>query len=45
MFTDSGLGAIGIDNLTVNAAAVPEPATLLLLGIGMLGLAGWGSKR
>jgi hypothetical protein len=45
MFTDSGRGAIGIDNLTVNAAAVPEPTTLLLLGVGLVGLAGWRRKK
>ncbi len=28
----------GIDNLTVTTAAVPEPTTLMLLGVGLLGL-------
>jgi len=28
----------GIDNLTVTTAAVPEPGTLILLGLGLLGL-------
>ena len=39
MFTDSGVGAVGIDNLVVTAA-VPEPTSLLLLGLGLLGIAG-----
>lgn len=35
-------GAFGIDNLRFNvtpSAAIPEPATLLLLGLGLLGIA------
>jgi len=32
-------------NSTFNATTVPEPASLLLLGSGLLGLAFWGRKR
>lgn len=38
-------GNVVIDNFTINESAVPEPATILLLGIGIVALAGINRKR
>lgn len=38
--TGTYLNSVYFDNLTYEATSVPEPATLLLFGLGLIGLAG-----
>ena len=34
-----------IDNIQLSAAPIPEPATVLLLGTGLVGLSAWGRRQ
>ncbi|MDJ0849360.1 MAG: PEP-CTERM sorting domain-containing protein [Myxococcota bacterium] len=40
----SGVGQVSLDNITISAV-IPEPATALLLGGGLLGLSALGRRR
>jgi hypothetical protein len=44
-FWAGGGGSISHVSLYGNSVSVPEPATMLLLGVGLIGLAGYNRKR
>jgi purine-cytosine permease-like protein len=39
------ISTVFADNGAIDSISVPEPASMFLLGVGMVGLAGFGRKK